>query len=558
VEKRRDSVTEDPAGPPSASPFAALRLRLFAVLLGVQLVNAIAVWAHVVGVQWTLTARGESATVVALAPAAMALPFLLFALPAGAVVGFASRERMQAAAMAASGLSAGAGALLSVVGADHAALLIATVVVVGSALVLVGVAWQSLLPDLVHRGLLPSATVLDGAIYNVARAVGPLLAGLVLGLRGSTETFAVVSALFLTGAAVLLVVELRRPGRRRKRRPILRDVVDGLRFARYSPWTRRLLTRMVMFGLPASALWALISLVVHDRLGLGSSGFGVVMALVGAGAVGATVVLPPLRSRLSVSAFAAGGSSVYAATLLVLGLGTDPALVGGVLVLGGVAWVGVQSTWMMLAHQALPDWVRPRVIALLLFLFQGTQAVGSLVWGLVADLVGLPGALLAAAVLMGLSILVLLRAGLGSSAGIEPHPAEVDEALHRQLLEAHDGELVVRYDYLVEPTRGGEFAETMARLRLSRLRLGARAWHLRPHPRHPHTFVETYRVPSRQDLVEQESVRLTVPEERLRLETRQVATTVHGPRTFPAAVWDDMTEADPGRSPSKELDDGSQ
>jgi hypothetical protein len=195
---------------------------------------------------------------------------------------------------------------------------------------------------------------------------------------------------------------------------------------------------------------------------------------------------------------------------------------------------------------------------LLLFLFQGTQAVGSLVWGLVADLVGLPGALLAAAVLMGLSILVLLRAGLGSSAGIEPHPAEVDEALHRQLLEAHDGELVVRYDYLVEPTRGGEFAETMARLRLSRLRLGARAWHLRPHPRHPHTFVETYRVPSRQDLVEQESVRLTVPEERLRLETRQVATTVHGPRTFPAAVWDDMTEADPGRSPSKELDDGSQ
>ena len=116
----------------------------------------------------------------------------------------------------------------------------------------------------------------------------------------------------------------------------------------------------------------------------------------------------------------------------------------------------------------------------------------------------------------------------------------------------------MRYDYVVEPGRGDDFASPWRGCGCPGCGCGARDWHLRPHPRHPRTFVETYRSPAGEDLVEQESVRLTVPEERLRREARQAATSVHGPQTFPAAVRDEMTEADPGRSPSKELDDGSQ
>ncbi|TGN66071.1 MFS transporter [Nocardioides eburneiflavus] len=533
-------------GPPGT--FAALRRRLFALLLTVQLVNATAVWSHVVTVQWMLTERGESATVVSLAPAAMALPFLLLALPVGAVVGFASRERLQAVAMLASAVSAVVGALLGVAGIDDAALLVGTVLVVGAALAVVGVAWQSLITELVGRPMLGSATVLDGAVYNVARAVGPLVAGIGLGLAGSTSTFLVVAGAFTACGSVFLVVETRRPGRREPRRAILPDIVQALRFAQYSPWTRRLLARMVLFGLPASALWALVSLVAHDRLGLDSRGFGVVMALLGSGAVVATFVLPPLRRRLPVPVFAAAGSSAYALTMLVLGTSTSPVLVGGALVLGGVAWVGVQSTWMMLAHQAMPDWVRPRIIALLLFLFQGTQAVGALLWGFVADLAGLPGALLAATMLMVLSVLVLLRAGLGSSVGIEPDLADVDAVLHGRLAAAGDGELEVRYEYAVPHPLRDAFGEAMGRLRMSRLRLGARDWLLAPHPDEPDVFVETYRVLSRHDLVEQESVRLTVPEARLRTAVRAAATEVCGPLMSSAPARDPRRRADRGRT----------
>lgn len=509
---------------------AALRVRALPLLLSVQLANAVGVWVHVVAVQWMLTVSGESAVVVSLAPAAMAVPFLLFALPMGVVVGYASREKLMVASTSISALTALTLVLVTSVGLTHPAVLLASVGVVGSALVVVGVSWQSLLPEVVGRALVPATSLLDGAVFNVARAVGPLLAGIGLGLFAPAATFGLVAALF-GGCALALVLHQRRatPGRRGPRRAILPAIRGALHFTRHSPWTQRLLWRMTMFGLPASALWALVSLVAYERFNLDSDGFGVMMALLGTGAVVGTVTLGPLRHRCSVKVFAAALSTAYAATLVALGLFAPLELVAIFLVLGGVAWVGVQSTWMMLAHQALPDWVRPRIIALVLFLFQGTQAIGSLAWGVVADLVGLAGALTVAAALMLVSVAVLLRSGLGSSVGIEPVLADADSSVAALAAEAGDGPLVVRYDYIVDEDGHDRFSDAIKRLRLSRLRMGAQHWGLERHSTRPGVYTETYRVASRAELLEQETERLTVPEQRLRLAVEDAAAQVYGP-----------------------------
>lgn len=523
----------------------ALRVRALPLLLGVQLANAIGVWVHVVAVQWMLTVRGESAVVISLAPAAMAVPFLLFALPLGVVVGYASREKLMVASTSVSALTALALVLATSVGLTHPAVLLATVAMVGSALVVVGVSWQSLLPEVVGRGLVPAASLLDGAVFNVARAVGPLLAGIGLGLFAPAATFGLVAALF-GGCALTLFLYQRRatPGRRGPRRAVLPAIRGALHFTRHSPWTQRLLWRMTMFGLPASALWALVSLVAYERFDLDSDGFGVMMALLGTGAVVGTVTLGPLRHRCSVKVFAAALSTVYAATLVALGWFAPLGFVAVFLVLGGVAWVGVQSTWMMLAHQALPDWVRPRIIALVLFLFQGTQALGSLAWGVVADLMGLTGALTTAAALMVVSVAVLLRSGLGSSVGIEPVLADADASVAAVAAKADDGQLVVRYDYVVDEDTRDSFAEAMAHLRLSRLRMGAQRWSLAEDSTRPGVYTETYRVASRAELFEQETERLTVPEQRLRLAVEDAAAQVHGPSVESVAASDEGAVAE--------------
>lgn len=522
---------------PGRAPRSAgvLRNRVFRALMTVQLINAVAVWIHVVAVQWVLTERGESALVISLAPAAMAVPFILLSMPAGVIAGYASRKKLMAGATTTSAVAATAACLLTALGHDGAVMMVLSVLLVGTALVVVGVSWQSLLPETVDRRSITSAAIVDGAVFNVARAFGPLIAGVGLGFVGAELTFAMVAVLSATCAISLSVMERRSPDRTAVRRAILPELVVAARFVAYSAWTTRLLYQLVLFGLPSSALWALISLVVHDRLGMGSGGFGVIMALVGGGAVVAAISLGGVRRRLRVKTFAACGAAVYGGALVVLATSTSAVVVGTAVFLAGAAWVSVQSTWMSMGHQFFPDWIRPRLIAVILLVFQGTQAAGALAWGSVTDVLGLEAALTIAAGMLLASAVSLVVVGLGAETGIDPVlysevGAVVGDARARAVDDGDtQGPIVVRYVYRVDDDNRADFESALRALRRSRLRLGGRDWSVERSETEPGRYVESYLVHSSADFLEQERDRLTVPETVLRERVRACATTVTGP-----------------------------
>ncbi len=380
-------------GQASPSPLLALGFARFRALVLIQLANAIAVWMHVVAAQWIMTDAGRSATLVAAVPAAMSLPFFVLCLPVGALVGRVSPVRMMASATVLSAASSCVAAVLAATNPDSVLLMLLTVVAVGSGLVALAIAWQTQLPRLVDRRAVASAALVDGVTFNLARAVGPVAGGVGLSLVGAPTTFVVTTVLFALCALGMMATAPRTLPVEPFHESLMRSIRGGLRFTSNSPWTRRLLLRLCLFGVPSAALWALLPLVVHQRLGLESNGFGLLFGMVGVGAVGGTAVLAPVRARLPVNQFGFGGSLLFGVMLAGLALSADALVVGVLLVLGGAAWVGVQTTWMTAAHQALPDWVRPRIVALILLAFQGCQALGGLAWGVVADLVGLAAAL---------------------------------------------------------------------------------------------------------------------------------------------------------------------
>jgi MFS family permease len=505
----------------SLSPLVALRFARFRVLVLIQLANAVGVWMHVVAAQWILTEAGRSATEVAAVPAAMSVPFLLLCLPIGAVAGRTSPVRMMAAATALSALASSCAALLASTRPGSLWLLLLTVVGIGSGLVALAIAWQSQIPRLVDRRAVGSAALVDGATFNLARAAGPVAGGLCLSLQGATATFVVTAAVFALCAAGIAGVAPRKPLATSAGETLVQSIRGGLRFTRHSPWTRRLLLRLCLFGLPSAALWALLPLVVHQRLGLTANGFGLLFGVVGLGAVGGTAVLAPLRARLTVNQFGFIGSMLFAVMLLGLALATEVWVVAGLLVLGGASWVGVQTTWMAAAHQALPDWVRPRIIALILLAFQGCQAVGALLWGAAADLAGIQWALGGAAALMGLAALGFVRQGLYPSAGIEPEPAATLSPALSSGIEP-DGAIRVEVTYLPAPGELAAFLDAVDALRLSRLRLGAGGWDLLVDPAEPDAYIESFPVASWTEYVAAETVRLTVPEQRLRERVRML------------------------------------
>jgi MFS family permease len=515
---------EGPARPldgRALSPLTSLRFARFRVLMLVQVGNAVAVWVHVVAAQWILTDEGRSATAIAAVPAALSVPFFLLCLPFGALAGTWSPVRMMTSAILVSTFASCCAAALAAARPQSATLLVLTVIAIGTGLVGLAIAWQSMIPDLVGREAAGSAALVDGASFNAARALGPIAGGLGLFLVGPVATFAATAALFAVCAAAVACLTPRRAAAPTAREPLMKSIRGGLRFTRHSRWTRRLLLRLVLFGLPSSALWALLPLVAHQRLGLGSGGFGLLFGMVGVGAVLGITALAPIRARLSVNAFAFWGSLAFAGMLLGLATATDRWVVAALLALGGAAWVGVQTTWMTAAHQTLPDWVRPRIIALILLLFQGAQAVGAMVWGSVADRVGLSGALIAAAAVMAGSALGFVRHGLYPSAGIEPLLALTAEPARRPDLDPRQ-EIRVEVTYLPRAGQAAEFRAAVGQLRLSRLRLGAQCWELLVDPAEPGMYVESFAVASWADHVAAETERLTVPEQRLRDRVRSV------------------------------------
>jgi MFS family permease len=294
---------------------------------------------------------------------------------------------------------------------------------------------------------------------------------------------------------------------------------DGVRFVRHSAWMRRMLLRLVMFSFPAGCLWALLPVVSHQRLGLGSVGFGILFGAVGVGAVLGPVVMQPVRRRLGTNAFIALGSGVYALVLAVVAEVRQPVVVGLFLLAVGASWVTVQTTWMAATQAVLPAWVRARALACVLLAHQGCQAFGALVWGLLADHVGLSWSVLLAAVLMAFGAVTVRRWGLRPSAGIEPVPVSLwsqPESGSASTVAPADGPVLVLVEYEVRPDRCGEFLHAMEKLAGSRRRLGASRWRIYRDAARPHLLVEAYVVRSWGQHVHQESVRWTTAEKRIR------------------------------------------
>ncbi|MDI9941465.1 MULTISPECIES: MFS transporter [Rhodococcus] len=139
--------------------------------------------------------------------------------------------------------------------------MLAAVSAVGVGLSTITIAWQSLMPHIVGRPLAGTAAILDGASYNGARAIGPIIGGALLTATTSEALFLALGVVF-----AVLVVPLRSrrrigPAMPRSSERMLPALAASTRFVWNSAWTRRLLYRLSVFGVPSSCLWALLPVI---------------------------------------------------------------------------------------------------------------------------------------------------------------------------------------------------------------------------------------------------------------------------------------------------------
>ncbi|QHC72143.1 MFS transporter [Rathayibacter sp. VKM Ac-2801] len=486
-----------------------MAITAFRVLWFAQLGSNIGTWMQTVGAQWYLVEAAAGAAVVALVQTASLAPSILVALPAGVLADSLDRRRLLIWGSSASALLAAALTVVAAVGALTPWTILAFTFLLGITSTLTSPAWQAIQPELVPRNLIAASSALGGVTVNGARAVGPALAGVVLSAFGAPVVFGVNALSFI--GAVLALLWWKRPPQTGldDREQFGAALKGGIRYVASAHLVRRILLRSALFALPASALWALLP-ITAKRLQLDSSGYGFLLGALGAGAVLGVFALPLARRKLSDDVVIGASAVLFAAgTLAAAFLPLVPALL--LLVLAGLAWIGTLTVLNAALQLTLPQWVRSRGASIYILVFMGTMAIGSIGWGLAAQVLGTAPAYAAAAALLLLvaaSVRVLpLLPGTGtvdrSISMSWPTPTLVFEP------EPTDGPVMVQVSWTVRPDSLAAFRSAMRSLESSRRRTGASRWALYRSGEEADVQLETFMVPSWGEFRRQETQRLT-------------------------------------------------
>ena len=479
-----------------ASSFAPLRHASFAVLWVATVLGNVGSFMRDVASSWLVTDLSASPTAVALIQTAATLPVFLLAIPAGVLSDILDRRRFLIfVQLVLAGVSASL-MVLSQTGALTVEWLIALTFIGGIGGALMAPTWQAIVPELVPRADLKGAVALNSLGINIARAIGPALGGLLLASFGAGLTYGADVASYVLVIGALLWWKRPATPDTGLSEDFLGAFRAGLRYARASTELHRVMLRSAVFFLFASAVWALLPLVARQLLGGTAGYYGVLLGAVGAGAIGGALLLPRLRQRLGPDGLVLLASLLAAGVMLALALLRHQVLAVALMALLGLGWIVALTTLNGVAQSILPNWVRGRGLAVYLTVFNGAMAAGSLGWGLVAQLLGVPATLLVGAAGLTLVALAFHRVRLPSGeADLQPSNHWPEPLLAQPV--AHDrGPVMIQVEYRIRLADRPAFLAALRRLSIERRRDGAYAWGITEHSAEPERVMEWFLVES--------------------------------------------------------------
>jgi MFS family permease len=387
-----------PARPPLPAPgflerlAAALTYRDFRVLWLGACTSSIGTWMQKVAQSWLVLELTDSAWYLALDAFVGELPLLLFTLIGGVVADRRDRRRLLLASQVVQMSSAFALAAIVALGQAQVWYVIGLSFVSGCAQAFGGPAYQSLIPSLVSKEHLPNAIALNSIQFNIARVIGPLLAGAALHAFGMVSCFTLngVSFLFVIGALLSLHAR-QRPSARRE--TMTEELKGGLRFVRAEPRLVALIVLAFATTFLAIPLLTFLPVVARNVFLEGVGGYSRMMTFSGAGAVAGALVVAWLGRFRHMGLTALVVQAVVGVLIVAFSFSRSLVLSEGLLFLCGALLVMTMSLVTSLVQLIAPNEMRGRVMSIYMVAFRGGMPLGSLVTGKVVDVYSAPAAL---------------------------------------------------------------------------------------------------------------------------------------------------------------------
>jgi len=483
---------------PAASPWSALRSEVFRYLWIATVVSNIGSWMFNAAAGWLMTSLNSSPLIVSLVQVANSLPLFLFALPAGALADMIDKRRLILTLEILSTLFSAVFALLVSLHVVTPAVLLVFILLLGVFAALETPAWQAIVPLLVKKQELPAAVAINSVGVNISRVLGPALGGIVIVGLGIAAPFWLDA--FSNIGVIAVILWWHAPARTARTLPaehLLPAIRSGLRYVRNSPPLRATLARAVGFFLFSSAYWALLPLLSRNQLHGGPTLYGVLLAAIGAGAVGGAFVLPQARRKVGAGGIVNYGGLGTAVALVLFGAAHQAWVAVVACLLAGVSWIAVLASLNVSAQLALPEWVRGRGLAVYVSVFFGTLSAGSALWGWIAETRGLPAAHYVAGVGALLAMALTRRWKLLTSTAADLTPStHWPEPVLAGDVDQDAGPVLVTVEYHVPAASRPAFFNGLARLGGERRRDGAYDWMVFQEAAYPERILEIFLVDS--------------------------------------------------------------
>lgn len=497
------------------SAFKPLIYPAFRTLWLATLVSTIGTWMQSVSAAWVMTGLTASTLMVALLQSASSLPTVFFSIPGGAIADIVDRRKFMIGiqtAMACIGMVMTACYFFNLL---TPWLLLFFTFAIGIGTALNSPAWFATTPSLVPPEDLSEAITLNGIAVNASRAIGPAIAGIIISLYSPGLAFALNTVSFLVLALALLRWKYTQPKSTLPGERFIGSMKAGLRYVRQSPHMHKIFLHAAGFFLSASALWALMPLIARNELHLDATGYGILLTSMGIGAVMAAFFLPMVRYKISRNQMVLIASLAYGVCLLGLGNVPSVPLANLYMLFSGIAWISAVSSLHVSAQTSTASWVRARALSVYLTILFGGMGFGSILWGQMAEMAGVPDTLLAAGCVMIACAIFLYYVPLPKIENSDFEPAmHWGELVLGYGTEYDNVPVMVQVEYQVAEEDEQAFMMAIAEMESVRRRDGAIVWGVYQGVENRRIFIEYFLVESWLEHLRQHH-RVTLADKRL-------------------------------------------
>jgi MFS family permease len=409
-----------PAGfvPTLQRTFKAFTYRDYRLLWAGAFTSSVGTWMQEVAQNWLIFTMTGSAALLGLDAFLGDFPFLAFSLFGGVFADRFDRRRIlltsQLVQLSSAFLLAG------LIWQHHVQvwMILTLSFVVGLAQSFGGPAYQALVPTLVEKKDLANAVALNSIQFNLARVIGPVLAGIAFYKLGAAACFGLNGLSFLAVIAALLA--LRGGGLvTAASEPVWKSLKTGVRAVRDARPLRGLIGMSFAGSFCAMPLLTLLPVIVKDVFHRDAKGYSAMLAAFGVGAIAGAIGVANFTHVRRKAIIAIATQMTFGLLMAAFALSRNVILSTAILVVAGAALMVIFAMFMTLVQSNVEDHLRGRVVSIYSLAFRGAMPLGNLAAGFAASLTSAPAVLVAdGLILLVLGSVVLLRHSPEGMAGL--------------------------------------------------------------------------------------------------------------------------------------------